>query len=133
MVWYIDTSAFLKLVVSERESSAVREWFGAHRPIWSSQLLRTEALRAIRRLAIDDDVVENALETVSLVLPAASTFLVAGMLQPLELRSLDALHLAAALELGDDLEGIVTYDERMATAAAEASITVVSPTGETPG
>lgn len=37
----------------------------------------------------------------------------AAVLDPVVLRNLDALHLAAALELGDELEGIVTYDGRL--------------------
>jgi len=127
VAWYLDTSAFLKLVVAERESDAVRSWLIDHGPAWSSQLIRTEALRAAARLGVDEEVVENALDTVTLVLPAASTFRSAGVLPPPTLRSLDALHLATAFELGEDLEGLVTYDERMADAAATAAITVVSP------
>ncbi len=128
MVWYLDTSAFLKLVVAETESSAVRAWLADHGPAWSSQLLRTEALRTARRLEIDEEVVESALQAVSLILPVASTFHSAGTLPPPTLRSLDALHLATALELGEDLDGLVTYDERMTQAALAESITVVAPT-----
>lgn len=127
MAWYLDTSAFLKLLVQEAETFALREWFGAHEPLWSSQLLRTEALRAASRLGIDVTTVETTLAAISLVLPAVSTFLVAGRLDPPELRSLDALHLAAALELGDDLEGVVTYDGRMIAGAKASQIWVVSP------
>ena len=128
MVWYLDTSAFLKLVVAEKESGAVRAWLVDQGPPWSSQLLRTEALRAARRLEIDEEVVESALQAVSLILPVASTFHSAGKLPPPVLRSLDALHLATALELGEDLDGLVTYDEQMAQAALAESITVVAPT-----
>ncbi len=46
---------------------------------------------------------------------------------PLLLRSLDAIHLAAALELGDELDGIVTYDERLSDAAALLGVAVISP------
>lgn len=127
MVWYLDTSAFLKLLVAEPESDAMQAWFADHGPIWSSQLLRTEALRAATRLEIDPQLLDDALETVSLVLPAVSTFLAAGTLGPPVLRSLDALHLASALELGADLEGLVTYDVRLAGAAAAASVNVVAP------
>ena len=127
MTWYLDTSAFLKLLIQEAETTALREWFAAHEPLWSSQLLRTEALRAASRLEIDETTVERALAAISLVLPAVSTFFTAGRLDPPELRSLDALHLAAALELGDDLEGVVTYDGRMIVGAKAAQIPVVSP------
>jgi predicted nucleic acid-binding protein len=127
VVWYLDTAAFMKLVVDEPESEAMRSWFLDHGTNSSSHLLRTEALRAANRLGLDRQILDAALETVSLVLPAASTFRSAGMLEPSDLRSLDALHLATALELGTDLEGLVTYDDRLGRAASAASIQVVAP------
>ena len=133
MVWYLDKSAFLKLVVAEPESLAVRDWLNENGPVWSSQLLRTEALRAANRLGLDRELVDDALETVSLILPAVSTFLIAGALEPFNLRSLDALHLATALELGGDLDGVVTYDARMASAATAASVAIAAPSGAQPG
>jgi predicted nucleic acid-binding protein len=51
----------------------------------------------------------------------------AGVLLPLHVRSLDAIHLATAQQLGDDLSRLVTYDERMAAAAAELGFRVVAP------
>jgi predicted nucleic acid-binding protein len=126
-VWYLDTSAFLKLVGAEDETSAMRAWFTAHSPCWSSQLLSTEALRAGVRLGLDSAAVERALDTVSLVMPSVVTFRTASQLPPATLRSLDAVHLATALELGDDLEGVATYDSRMIDSARMNSISVVSP------
>jgi predicted nucleic acid-binding protein len=123
VVWYLDTSAFLKLVVSEEESSSMRAWMAGSGPCWSSLLLRTEALRAGQRLGI----VAEALDVVSLVAPGSSTFLAAGRLRPTTLRSLDALHLATAFELGGDLQGVVTYDARMIEGADAASIAVITP------
>lgn len=111
----------------EDESVAMRTWFLSHDSVWSSQLLHTEALRAGARLGIDADVIEDALETVSLVLPSVATFYAAGHLPPPSLRSLDALHLATAMEIGDDLEGIVAYDERLTYAARAASLKVLVP------
>lgn len=127
MVFYLDTSAFLKLVVSEPESTAMRGWMTSSGPCWSSQLLRSEAMRAARRLGVDTAMVNQTLDVVSLVTPAPSTFLLAGSLEPPQLRTLDALHLAAALELGDDLDGLVTYDTRMIDGAQAAGIAVVTP------
>ncbi|MHB1640964.1 MAG: type II toxin-antitoxin system VapC family toxin [Candidatus Dormibacteria bacterium] len=127
MVWYLDTSAFLKLITTEEESPAMRRWFLAHSPIWSSQLLWTEAARAGTRLGIGREVVEAALDTVSLVLPSVRTFFEAGRLPPPGLRSLDAVHLATAIEIGDDLEGMVVYDDRLIEAARAASIPIVTP------
>ena len=58
---------------------------------------------------------------------ARSAFERAAEIEPDLLRSPDALHLAAALELGDDLEGIVTSDDRLAEAAHRYGIPVVAP------
>lgn len=127
MAWYIDTSAFLKLLVAEEESPALRTWLTGQEPVWSSHLLRTEALRAAARLDVETEIVEMALATVFLLLPGSVTFNVAGKLLPSGMRSLDALHLASALELGRDLEGIVTYDVRMSEGARLRSIAVLAP------
>jgi len=127
VVWYLDTSAFLKLVVAEEESAAMRAWMAGSGQCWSSQLLCTEALRAAGRLGVVEQAVMQALDAVSLFAPGPSTFLAAGGLKPMALRSLDALHLAAALELGNDLQGLVTYDVRMIEGAQAASVAVVTP------
>ena len=127
MVWYLDTSAFLKLVVDEAGSAGMRSWSLAHDGLWSSQVLRTEALRSAQRLGVEARSIDDALETVSLVLPSVATYASAGRLLPQGLRTLDALHLASALEIRPDLEGMVVYDQRLSDAAREASISVVSP------
>ncbi|MDE3044910.1 MAG: type II toxin-antitoxin system VapC family toxin [Acidobacteriota bacterium] len=127
MVWYLDTSAFLKLLTQENETQAMRAWFHSHEMIWSSHLLATEARRAGARLGLSTEVIDVALESVALVLPSVATFYVAGQLLPTSLRSLDALHLATAVEIGVDLDGVVTYDERLADAARAASLVVVTP------
>ena len=51
----------------------------------------------------------------------------AGVVGPPELRSLDAIHLATARELGDELSALVTYDDRMAAAAREMGYKIVQP------
>ena len=63
---------------------------------------------------------------VSLIVPSTSTYVNAGLAEPSSLRSLDALHLASALELGEDLEGIVAYDDRLIEAARRNSVRVVT-------
>lgn len=50
-----------------------------------------------------------------------------ALLDPVVLRSLDALHLSTALELGDDVAGLATDDDRMAEAAQDLGITVLAP------
>ena len=51
----------------------------------------------------------------------------AGLLDPVGLRSLDAIHLAAALSFGKELGALVTYDLRLAAAAKRRGLQVLSP------
>ena len=123
---YVDTSAFLKLLVDEEHSAALRAALrGMSR--WSSVVLDVEAHRAARRLGVSSAAVEAALGSVSLVLPGPTTFAIARALPPSTLRTLDALHLATAIELGDDVEAVITYDVRLAAGCVEAGVEVESP------
>lgn len=129
MAHYLDTSAFLKLVVTEDGSAAMRTWAtGDAVQLVASDLLRTEALRAARRHS------SAALLQARLLLDAVHLLAItadicdrAAELDPSILRSLDALHLASALMLGDELESVVTYDERLAAACATHGIAVLAP------
>lgn len=116
-------------MVAEGESAALSAWAQAHDgQVLSSDLLRTELLRATRREAPEEVPRARALlDSVTLVNLTPSTFERAGAVAPDLLRSLDALHLAAALELGDDLDGLVTYDDHLADAAAVHGVAVVAP------
>ncbi len=69
----------------------------------------------------------EVLDSVTLIETTTAIFEDAGLLDPTILRTLDAVHIAAALVLGDDLEGMVTYDDRMAEAARANGIAVVAP------
>ena len=122
-------SVMVKLVVSEEETAALRTWLAAaEREPVSCDLARTELLRAVRRAAPDRVVQARAvLDSITLMTVTTATFEEAGRFDPTLLRSLDAVHLAAALSLGDDLEGIVTYDDRLAEAARANGVSVVSP------
>ena len=85
-------------------------------------------MRAVRRIVPDRALQARAvLDSVILVVVASSVFEEAGRLDPSLLRSLDAIHLASALDLGDDLEGLVTYDDRLAEAAEANGVAAVSP------
>ena len=126
---YLDSSAFVKLVVEEDESAAVRTFLSAlsARRV-SSALLRTEALRAVRHLGPDAlATVREGLRRVDLIGIDDRTLDAAGTLEPQVLRTLDAIHLATAMAVGDDLEAIVTYDERMVEAARLMGLSTVSP------
>ena len=128
-MFYLDTSAAVKLLFFEPESAALRSWWDAvDDQVVSSDLLRTELLRVTRR--VDSEQMTRARGLLdSLILLKVSTAVCerAVMLDPVVLRSLDALHLAAALELGDEVEGVVTYDRRLADGARALGIPAIAP------
>jgi uncharacterized protein len=131
-LYYVDTSAAIKLLVEETHSAAFATFYDARADAeWvSSALLRIEVIRAVARarpallpdardllqafsyIAIDDEVIEAAMSE-----PDRS------------LRSLDAIHLATARLLGPDLDTILTYDDRLATAATGAGLVTAAPAG----
>ena len=96
--------------------------------LWSSDLLRTEAIRAARRVSSDAlEATRDRLERIALIVITTDTYRRAAELDPGVLRSLDAIHLAAALSLGDDLEGIVTYDSRLDDAVRALGLPTIAP------
>ena len=125
---YLDSSALVKLVSRETESDAVARHLGARGRVASSAVARVEVVRAARRH--DEMTVERARRVLAdLMLIAVSDPLLerAAVLADTTVRSLDAIHLAAAESLGDDLREIVTYDRRMAEAARGLGMAVVAP------
>lgn len=128
MTYYLDTSALVKLVVAEAETEGLRAWLSAEdRSAVSSDLARTELLKAVRRAAPDRVTqARTVLDSITLIKVTTSAFEEAGRLDPVILRTLDAVHLAVAVDLGDDLDGIVTYDDRLADAARYNGVPVVS-------
>jgi predicted nucleic acid-binding protein len=125
---YLDSSAIVKLAVLEPESSALRRYLRRRRPWVSSSLARTEVLRALlpggERAAAAGRAV---LARCDLVRVSDQVLTRAGMLEPHELRSLDAIHLATAERLGSDIRELVIYDERMVQAARHLGYRVSSP------
>jgi hypothetical protein len=128
-LYYADTSAVIKLLVEESHSKAFAAFYDAHADAeWvSSALLRIEFTRAVTRtmpalpdardlllafsfVAIDDDILEVAMNE-----PDRG------------LRSLDAIHLATARILGEDLDALVSYDDRLLKAATDAGLETASP------
>jgi len=126
-VWYLDTSAALKLLIEEPESPALAQTVDREQPdLVAGWLLETELRRAAQRLpALGMDVVSEFLAGVSLYEMPGSLFREAGILPGETLRSLDALHLAAAVRIGVDL--VLTYDVRMADSARLLGLSVLSP------
>jgi predicted nucleic acid-binding protein len=125
---YLDSSAIVKLAVREPESAALRRYLRGRRALVSSALARTEVLRAL--LPSGDEAVTRGrlvLQRLDLVRLNDRILSAAGVLSPLELRSLDAIHLATAHRLGRDLSSLVTYDTRMAQAAQTLGYKVAQP------
>ncbi|MEC4016763.1 type II toxin-antitoxin system VapC family toxin [Streptomyces sp. H27-D2] len=131
-LYYVDTSAALKLLVEESHSKVFAQFYDdAAGATWvSSALLRIEVMRAVARvlptllpdardlllafdfISIDDDIVDAAMNEPDRML-----------------RSLDAIHLATARVLGPELTGLATYDDRLADAGRDAGFEIVSPRG----
>jgi uncharacterized protein len=129
-VIYLDTSAFVKLVWAEGETPAL-EAFLRERPqatLVSSALLVVETRRAVLRE--DPGQLARAdllLTRVDQVGVTRSVLEAASRLPDPSLRSLDAIHLATALQLGRELDALVTYDSRLAAGAERQRLAVVAP------
>jgi predicted nucleic acid-binding protein len=126
---YLDASAFVKLVVPEPETDAlVAALIGKVRLV-ASEILEVEALRAAHRATGDDGATaaRTQLAGVRLLPLTAQIRKRACELEPETLRSLDAIHIATALDLGERLTCMYTYDTRMTSAASEAGLLVHAP------
>lgn len=124
---YLDTSAVAKLLFVEMESPALAASI-RDQPWASSALVRTELVRTLRR--VDPTVVPRALDLLargSLLVIDTHVLDTAARLSPPTLRSLDAIHLASALQLGDELTAFVAYDERLLSAASALGMPISSP------
>lgn len=123
---YVDTSALTKLLIAEAESVAMRELAGI--PMITSAVTAVELRRAVRRrvpsLAVE---VEHLLDRLTTVAIDAQLLRAAGAVGPVELKSLDAIHLATALLVRDEITAFVAYDERLLDAARLAGIPTLSP------
>jgi predicted nucleic acid-binding protein len=125
---YLDTSALVKLVVREPESGALRlalqRW--PHRV--SSEIAVLELLRVARRQVPNlEQLALNVLAGLALQRLDRRTLMRAARLDPPHLRSLDAIHLASALELMPHVGAFFAYDHRLHEAARQAGLPVEAP------
>jgi predicted nucleic acid-binding protein len=142
-VIYFDTCALLKLIRSDRASEALGDFIDA-RPgtrWFSSELARAELVRTVRRVnhdsqgrLIDGDrlraelgYVESLWERLDLIAVSTRVLNEAAAIEQPFLRTLDAIHLAAATSMRRSLSAFVTYDKKLAAAAQEAGLPVLSP------
>jgi predicted nucleic acid-binding protein len=127
---YLDSSAIVKLVQREDESRELLAFLAETSERITSVVATIEVLRAARRTTSSTRALRRAdqvLAGLGLVELDVSIRARAAEIDPKALRTLDAIHVATALELGDDITGFITYDERQAHAARRAGLTVSSP------
>lgn len=125
---YLDASALVKLVVPEPESSALRAELTRWPRRVSSTLVRAELVRACARIdQAAHDRARDLLGGLSLVSVTDRVLDRAACVRPVSLRTLDAIHVASALALGETLGALITYDDRMADAAARAGLPLLAP------
>ncbi len=126
---YLDTSAFVKLLVVEPESAPLRDALARWPERASATLLRTETVRALRRSGNDHLVgaARRLMSAVHLIRLDEPLLDRAADLNPVGLRSLDAIHLASALSIGPDLGVLFTYDQRLSEAAVSQGMVVGCP------
>lgn len=127
---YLDSSAIVKLVAREPETDALVARLRAGPDLVSSALARVEVGRAARRARVPGaglPRVEAVLERIALLRIDEAILEAAAAVDPPDLRSLDAIHLASALSLGEALTAVVTYDAQLKGAARTRGIEVLTP------
>src|SRR3990170_7937347 len=130
---YLDSSAIVKLVAREPETPALVEAVRVDPAAVSSALAWAEVVRAVRRTRGRVSRAREVLEGVALVPIDDAILRGAGDLSPAGLRTLDAIHLATVLSLAEYISALVTYDGRLAEAAAAAGIAVTAPGTDSSG
>ena len=135
---YLDASAVVKLVLPEAETAALQLAVARWSERLSSAIVVAEVERAVRRQVDLGKVaprsarvllertrqVLDGLEVMDVDLPSLRR---AGSQAPPSLRTLDAIHLATALEIGAEIEAVITYDRRLGEALETAGIKVLAP------
>lgn len=127
-VWYVDSSAIVKLVAREPETPALSKFLASRHPLICSALATTEVHRAV--LPLGESFLRQAtdvLDRIELVRVSNEVLEDAGRLRPTSLRSLDAIHLATAALFGNTLSGVITYDGRMLDTAQSLGWSVHAP------
>jgi hypothetical protein len=114
-------------VVEEAESNALVVALARRGPYATSVVGELETIRACRRADVPSAQVEELQEGLVLISVDDDVRRIAGAIAPPSLRTLDAIHLATAVSLREDLDALVTYDARLAAAAGDAGLKVLAP------
>lgn len=123
---YLDSSVALRTILDVPDRDHLLRWMQEPRTTFvSSALLRTEVIRVLRR---DHRRVSDAaalLDRVGLVEITRETHRIAESIEP-HIKTLDALHLATALTIGDSVT-IATHDKTMGSVARHLGLSTVDP------
>jgi uncharacterized protein len=127
---YFDSSALAKLVVRETETAALEEWLDSVRVSPISSVIARVELERFARLHGQEELlrVSSLLEGIDLLAVSDAVIRRAGSVEPALLRTLDAIHLATALQLSGEETVVVTYDRRLGDACLLHGLDVVAPT-----
>jgi predicted nucleic acid-binding protein len=129
VICYVETSAAAKLLVDEPASGRLAAWLDdavdRDDPVLSSMILETELRRLAVRVDLSQKAVTDLLDRFDLIDIDRGLYREAGLLPGRYLRSLDAIHLAAALRAGADV--MVSYDRRQTDAANDIGLPVLAP------
>jgi uncharacterized protein len=128
---YLDTSAVAKLFIAERETPDLRRWLaGQSEPhLVSSSLVGVELVRLLGLMSpaaipTAEQFLANDVDIVEITPPVLAD---AASVPPPRLRTLDAIHLATVLDLGESVDVVLTYDKLLAEASRAAGLTVAVP------
>ena len=127
MSWYIDSSAILKLLIFEKESTALAQFLDV--PVKTSAISRVEVIRSLNRISPEKIAEGQAALYRFEMIPVSSPILSLAENFPavITLKSLDAIHVATVVFLNKTIRGLITYDKAMIKNAKELGIKVVSP------
>ncbi|KJE22320.1 PIN domain-containing protein [Frankia torreyi] len=129
---YLDTSALAKMFIAEKESGDLRQWLVEQEPplrLVSSALLAVELTRLLRlvnpaMLDLAESFLSSDVDLMQITPPLLAD---AARIPPARLRTLDAIHLATALELRDSLDVVLSYDKLFIEAVSASGLTLASP------
>jgi predicted nucleic acid-binding protein len=127
---YLDSSSLVKLWIREPETEAMLDLLRDRPELATSALSRVEVMRVLRRARRPSLVLEKAQEAlagVSMIGVDGPILEAAAGLEPMSLRSLDAVHLVTALSLQPELDAMVCHDKRLITAGRQAGLEVLAP------
>lgn len=130
---YADSSALVKLVIEEHESTALERHLARAPVLATSRIALVEVSRATRLANPAPEVQSEAqllLASCMLIDVTDGLLRAAAGLASATVRTLDAIHLASALRI--DADELVAYDRRLLAAAVEQGITIASPGALTP-